>query len=272
MHIAMIGGTHGNEPVGIEVMNYFLNNKKDFLNSYETFLGNPKAYELKRRYVDTDLNRAFGKNGIRKGYEKKRAEELEAAVQADFSIDLHTTTANMGLNIILNNTHRTTQKLCAYLKSKWPEINLIEEDRLDEDCNHLNRLCPGGVTVEVGPVANNVLNAELVLATRKIVELILNYDFATNVDCSQVEHFKYIESVCFPAEGDWYVHPDLEQADYKPITKESKIFINIEGDEITFDRDEVMYPFFVNEAAYLENRSAFLLAVKKQAFTISSQS
>ena len=62
MKIALVGGTHGNEPVGIEVMKYFKETSETFENQFKCFWGNPKAYELKRRYVDFDLNRSFGKN------------------------------------------------------------------------------------------------------------------------------------------------------------------------------------------------------------------
>ncbi|MEM7647364.1 MAG: succinylglutamate desuccinylase/aspartoacylase family protein, partial [Pseudomonadota bacterium] len=118
MNIALIGGTHGNEPVGLEVMKLFKKSSKKYHNPFECFWANPKAYELKRRYVDSDLNRAFGKNGQPSGYEKQRAAELKKQIQDsfDFSIDLHTTTSNMGLTAILNNTNPMTHKAAIFLK------------------------------------------------------------------------------------------------------------------------------------------------------------
>lgn len=273
MKIALIGGTHGNEPVGIEVMNLFQESSKDYKNEFECFWGNPKAFELKKRYVDTDLNRAFGKNGIRKGYEKERAVELESQIKGhfDFSIDLHTTTTNMGLTAILNNTHPSTQKAAQYLKQELPEIKLIEEDKLDEDCTHLNRLCPGGLTIEVGPVANNVINAELVLKTHWIVEKLLDFDFSYEFGTSKVEVYKMLGVENYPENNGWYVHPELEGNDFKELQKGHPLFINIEGEEILLEKEGPLYPFFINEAAYLENKSAYLLAEKRTTFTKNSQ-
>ena len=64
MKIAVVGGTHGNEPVGIEVIRH-LDRKPPTnpKNEFDTFWANPGAYEAQRRFVDCDLNRTFGKNG-----------------------------------------------------------------------------------------------------------------------------------------------------------------------------------------------------------------
>lgn len=267
--IALIGGTHGNEPVGVEVMSLFRLGNQGFHNAYECFWGNPKAFELQKRYVDCDLNRAFGKNGVRKGYEKERAKELEKLISGnfDFSIDLHTTTSNMGLTAILNNTHPMTQKAAAYLKQELPEIKLIEEEHLDDECSHLNRLCPGGLTIEVGPVAHNVINGDLVLKAHWIVETLLDFDFSKEIDTSKVECFKVLGQRNYPDKKGWYVHPQLEGKDFNEIKKGHPCFINIEGEELLFEEEEPVYPFFINEAAYLENKSAYLIAKRQQGFS-----
>ncbi len=269
MKIALVGGTHGNEPTGIEVMSLFRLSKKNFLNDYQCFWGNPKAFEEKKRYLDSDLNRAFGKSSQAKGYEARRAQELEREIRDtfDFCIDLHTTTSNMGMTAILNNTHPTSQKAARFLKIEFPDIKLIEEDHLNDDCVHLNRLCPGGLTIEVGPVANNVVSGELVLKTYAIVEKLLDFNFDFEVDETPIEVFKVDGVYNYPEKGSWYIHPKLEGADFTPMERGFPLFININRDVIEFDRDGTFYPFFINEAAYLEHRSAFLLAKKTDHFT-----
>ena len=264
MKIALIGGTHGNEPVGIEVMSLFRLSSRTYLNDFECYWGNPKAYELNKRYVDCDLNRAFGKNGIRKGYEKERAEELEKEIRGnfDFCIDLHTTTSNMGLTVIINNTHPNTKKAALFLKQELPEIKIIEEDLLDDDCVHLSRLAPSGLIIEVGPVANSVVSGDLVLKTHWIVEKLLNFNFTSEVQKNDVEVFKVVGTTNYPDKKGWYIHPELEGKDFQQVKSGDPLFINIEGDEIIYEEPESFYPFFINEAAYLENKSAFLRAVK----------
>lgn len=268
MKIALVGGTHGNEPVGIEVMKYFKESTQEFRNKYSCFWGNPQAFELKKRYVDFDLNRSFGKHTKTTGYEKQRAQELQKEIQGNFDlcIDLHTTTSNMGLTAILNNTHVNTQKACAMLNTEISGLKLIEEDRLDEECTHLNRLCPAGITVEVGPVANNVVSGDLVLKTIEIVRRILDFDFEKDLDLSQVPYFKMLKQVDYPENEGWYIHPLIEKADFNQLNSGDAVFINAQGVEKTWDGRDGLYPFFINEAAYLENRSAFLIAEKRTGF------
>lgn len=268
MKIALVGGTHGNEPVGIEVMRLFREGNTQYPNPFQCFWGNPKAYELKKRYVDTDLNRAFGINGIKKGYEEQRSQELEGQIKGHFDlcVDLHTTTSNMGLTLILNNTNSLTQKVCASVQNQIPEVKLIEEDRLDERCNHLNRLCPAGITVEVGPVANNVVDGELVAKMFRIVECIFNHDESKTIDLSDVEYYKMIGQINYPEEKGWYIHSNIDKKDFSALQPKDPVFTNISGETMAYEGAETVYPFFVNEAAYLENRSAFLIAKLKKGF------
>ncbi len=267
MKIALVGGTHGNEPVGREVVSIISEEERDFLNDYGCFEGNPEAFKAQRRYVDCDLNRAFGQKGVRKGSEEKRFQFLSTEITGhyDFCIDLHTTTTNMGLTAILNNSHPLTRKAGAFLKQEIPGFKLIEEDVLNEDSTHLNRLCPAGITIEVGPVANNVLNGDLVLKTKFIVEQLLNFDFDSTMDLTQTEFYKMDGKVLFP-EGRWYVHPLLEGQDFAPLKKGDPIFVNSQGDILEWEVEGNTYPFFINEAAYLENKIAFLTSHLKKGW------
>ena len=264
MRIALVGGTHGNEPIGYEVMQHFRSHKvASRQNSYDCFWANPKAYERKSRYVDSDLNRAFGKNASPQGHEKLRAQEIEKEISGhyDFSIDLHTTTSNMGLTAIMNNTHPDTRKAALYLTQKIPQIKIIEEDVLDENSTHLNRLCPAGLTIEVGPVANNVLKAELIFATAEIVRHLLEFDFSTDVSGQRLPIYKMVGKEKIP-QG-FYIHPKLDGQDFRLLKKGQPTFINFSGEVLGWDQSDV-FPFFINEAAYQEHDLAFLTSIKEE--------
>ena len=58
-------------------------------------IGNPEAMRKNVRFIDSDLNRSFGKrNKNAKGYEKRRAQELTKLMKDfDVVIDIHRTTA-----------------------------------------------------------------------------------------------------------------------------------------------------------------------------------
>lgn len=269
MKIAIIGGTHGNEPCGVEVVRFLERSKPNHcVHDYKTFHGNPEAYRLKKRYVDTDLNRSFGLKGIRKGYEESRVQTLESQIrgQFDLAIDLHTTTTNMGMTLILNNTHLLSRQVVGWVQAAMPEVKIIEEVCLDGESTHLNRLAPAGVTIEVGPVANNVLSAQVIFQIQSIVTEILSCPDFSRVDLSQVEYFKEIKPIPYPKSGKWYVHPDIEGRDFEKLQPGDSLFINAEGEVLCFEGSEAVYPFFINEAAYIEKDMAMIIGSLEKGF------
>ena len=63
-HVVVVGGTHGNEPAGVNAIMGFhqqVQNGELQLESGKVslLLGNPQAYEQDQRYIDWDLNRSF---------------------------------------------------------------------------------------------------------------------------------------------------------------------------------------------------------------------
>lgn len=89
--ITILGGVHGNEKAGIEIVKMLLNSPpKEFAGTLVLGFGNPKAIEKDTRYMDFDLNRCFAQDGH--GYEKDRAEQLKTILcETDVLIDLHAT-------------------------------------------------------------------------------------------------------------------------------------------------------------------------------------
>lgn len=86
----LIGATHGDEPIGIEVaekMRSLLGEDKIGL-----VVGNPRAYELGRRFVEADLNRIYPGDIRSDVYEEGlAADNLKRAKQYDWIIDVHET-------------------------------------------------------------------------------------------------------------------------------------------------------------------------------------
>jgi succinylglutamate desuccinylase len=268
MKIAIVGGTHGNEPVGIEVIRHLDRNPPlSCKHEFDTFWANPKAYELQRRFVDCDLNRTFGRNGRAHGYEKTRSQELAQQIEGhyDFVLDLHTTTSNMGITAILTQTDPTTRRAAAYLKERHPELILIETIRTDDDCCYVCNMAPSGFIFEVGPVANNVIRYDLFMKVYEMVCDLLAWDFEGDIDLAQVEHYKSYSDVKVP-EG-YYVHPSRENKDFVPINPGEPLFINVENDVIAHEGDEVVWPMFINEAAYQNDRLGMTLSHKRIGFT-----
>lgn len=269
MKIAIIGGTHGNEPVGIEVIKNLKENKaKSSLHDYGCFLGNPLAYKEKKRFVDTDLNRTFGLKGSRIGNEGQQSERLtsEIAGKYDFVLDLHTTTSNMGLTVLLNNDHALTRQAAVRIQKIMPEVKIIEGMKMNMDCPYTSNIIGAGLTIEVGPVANNVLDAKLILETKKMVMAVLEWDFEQYYDLTNILHYKSFGEYEFPKESGWYIHPDLERADFKELNPGDPVFINIDGEVKGFENESSIIPFFINEAAYQDDRLAMTMSQIKTGF------
>lgn len=88
MKILVIGGMHGNEPLGLEVVRSF---KKIPVSGVDVVIANEDAVEADRRFTGKDLNRSFpgGANTI---YEDRRAQELlKLAKQYEVVLDFHNT-------------------------------------------------------------------------------------------------------------------------------------------------------------------------------------
>ena len=96
-HVVIVGGTHGNEAAGVKAIvrlhRAFLSGAITLKQGKISFvLGNPQAFEKDERYVDIDLNRAFGRLD-RSTEEGRRALEISTFLNTHNNIrallDLH---------------------------------------------------------------------------------------------------------------------------------------------------------------------------------------
>ncbi|MDZ4217294.1 MAG: succinylglutamate desuccinylase/aspartoacylase family protein [Candidatus Gracilibacteria bacterium] len=95
--VAIVGGVHGDEKVGVlvvEKLRTYLEGKT-LTGTAFLIIGNPRAVELNKRFVDEDLNRLFHFEFDTKNpqtLEQKRALELAPVLeQCHFGVDLHST-------------------------------------------------------------------------------------------------------------------------------------------------------------------------------------
>lgn len=274
-HVAITGGTHGNELTGVYLIKHWLSSpnevKRDSF-STELHLANPAANKEVRRYIDQDLNRQFNlqdlKNPELKGCEQQRAKSLNEILglkedpRVDFIIDMHTTTANMGMSIIFNANDPLIIGMAFYIKQKMPHANLFYEpsDRLQDNfLTSMGRL--SGLLIEVGPIAQGLLNHEIYSETHTAVMHALNYIEKTNSGQTialpkQMTGYQFIEKIPLPenTEGDItaMVHPNLQNKDYHAIKPGDPLFITLSGETIPYEGDTTVYGAFINEAAYYD--------------------
>ncbi|MBD2292494.1 aspartoacylase [Anabaena sphaerica FACHB-251] len=286
---AIVGGSHGNELIGVYLVKKF--QKYPHLikrANFETLslLGNPKAIAARRRYIDRDLNRCFTENNlttdITSSYEELRAKEIQQILRpqnqefVDVIIDLHTTTANMGLCIILGNMHPLLLGLAANISAINPLVKVYSHQQ-PRNSGFLRSLSELGFAIEVGAVAQGVLSAELFKQTEQLVYAVLDYFEECNQGKIPPTHntltlYQSIGAVDYPRNEDGeiqaMIHPQLQFRDYEPLHPGEPIFLTFEDEEIFYEGESTVYPIFINEAAYYEKGIAMYLSQKEVIHTI----
>ena len=283
--MAITGGTHGNELTGVYLVKKWHNNPKLIRRSnFETItkLMNTRAIKEVRRYVDQDLNRSFSiydlENDDLDSYEAKLAKTLNDELgkkgsnkpNVDFIVDLHTTTANMGLSIVVSNTSAVTWRAIAYLCKMEPALKVYRWQGDIENC-FVDSMAPHGFAIEVGAVPQGVLRADLFLKTEALIYHLLDYIEKENSgDALGIENTLEIYDhdilVDYPRneEGDivGMVHQERQDKDYTLIQKGDPLFLTLENETILYEGED-RYTLFVNEAAYYEKGFAMTLANKR---------
>jgi succinylglutamate desuccinylase len=279
--VVIVGGTHGNEITGIYLVKKFVRSpdliqRSSFASL--TLIGNPQACAIGKRYVDTDLNRCFLRQDLENpnltSYEAQRAKIIhqtfgfQGSQQADFVIDLHSSTANMGLSIILGNENLLNIRLAAYLTSINTKVKILYSTSQHKVRPHLDSICEFGCTLEVGAVAQNVLDATLFQETEEIIHAILDYLEAYNQGTplptkDTINVYHSIQTIDYPrnelGEIQAMIHPQLQFRDYQPLHQGEPMFLTFEGKEIAYEGESTVYPVFINEAAYYEKAIAMCI-------------
>lgn len=283
-NIAIVGGTHGNENTGVFLIEKLRNCMPSYKNlNLKYLLANPMATKHSKRFIDHDLNRAFGikdlQNSEKSGYEFNRAKVINNELgpkgksKTDFIIDMHTSTSNMGITVIFCNINALNLQLAAYLKSKIENFFIYYMPPKSEGENqpYLDSIAPFSLAIEVGPVANGILRHDVIEMTEKTIKATLEFITLYNNKMlpeipKSVEIFKYYKTVLFPTDIDGnitaYIHEKLQDKDYHELKKGDPIFHTITDQTIYNKEKEPTYPVFINEAAYYYKKIAFSLAKK----------
>lgn len=108
----LIGATHGDEPIGIEVAEKIRSLLGE--DKVDLMIGNPRAYELGRRFVEVDLNRTYPGDIRSDVYEEGlAADNLKKAKQYDWIIDVH-------------ETKYSSESFVVIPRSKIPDKDFVE--------------------------------------------------------------------------------------------------------------------------------------------------
>lgn len=284
--VAIVGGIHGNEVIGAHLIQKFERYpeliQRTTLNVIP-LLGNPRAFAACKRYMETDLNRCFQLQDLqdptRTSYEDRRAKQIYQLLRpagqphVDVIVDLHSTTANMGLTLILGSYHPFNLQLAAYLSTISPLVKVFSYTEVHQSSAVLRSLCELGLAIEVGAVAQGVLQAERFAETEALVHAVLNYLEAYNngiilPGLRPLILYEYVETIDYPrtAEGEItaMIHPLRQGQDYQPLQPGDPLFLTFDYQVISYHGEPMLYPVFVNEAAYYEKGIAMYLTRKRE--------
>eukprot|EP00050_Salpingoeca_kvevrii_P006733 m.291297 g.291297 ORF g.291297 m.291297 type:complete len:324 (-) comp12452_c0_seq1:942-1913(-) len=303
--VAIIGGTHGNETNGVYLARYFQSSPEVIKrSSFEcsVVFSNTAAIENNTRYVETDLNRCFDKADLADEsltlLEQRRAKELDrllgpkasADPATDFVIDLHNTTANTGVALMMAPTDDFAHEVGAYLQSIDPTVRIVEWNASKDDWPLLPTIGRSGFTFEVGPCPWGCVIGESYDQSRRLVLATLDYIEAHNAAVAagvprttplETAAYQAVHTIDYPRDPatgqiSAVIHPELQNKDFVELAEGAPAFLRLDGSTVPFHRadygvgaDEQVFPFFINEAAYYEKGIAFMLArIEKRTINI----
>lgn len=281
--VLIVGGTHGNELTGVYLIEKFERNpalihRSNFATL--TLLANAQAITAGVRYRDKDLNRCFDRQErtdklyTDKLYEVQRAQEIvdrfgtQGKTPVDVILDLHSTTANMGLTLILDRVDAFNLQLIAYLSATQPQLKAFSFAGSERKRDALRSIAPHGICLEVGAIAHGTLQPRLFRDTEALVHRILDYleQYNSSTQLPQsttVTIYAYDSIVHYPRSSDGkiqaMIHPQLQFRDYEALHPGEPMFLDFDGETIVYTGDTVVYPIFINEAAYYEKDIAMYL-------------
>ncbi|MBE9028255.1 aspartoacylase [filamentous cyanobacterium LEGE 11480] len=281
--ILIVGGTHGNELTGAYLIRSgAFEHLTQFSFEVLTLLANPRAVAANLRYLGRDLNRSFERqrldNDRFNNYEDQQAREIyqrfgpHSATPVDVIIDLHTTTANMGNTIILDEESSTGLQLAANLSIAEPSVKIYSTSTSGRQ-DALRTIAPLGICIEVGPVVPGILDAAAFAQTQALVlQVLADLDRANQGGLADLPEsvtlYRYFSTIDYPrnqaGQPIAMIHPQLQLQNYQPLYPGDPIFIDFAGHVTAYMGPETVYPIFINEAAYYEKGIAFVLTQKQQ--------
>jgi len=285
--VAITGGTHGNELTGIYLVHKFLANPKlSTRESFETLCmhTNIGAMAQCTRYVDKDLNRTFSlktlndytlteyEDSLSKVINQKIGPKGSDTPAVDLVLDLHTTTSDMGLSICVSTQDPFTWQAIAYAQEQIPELHIFRWNGDTEDASFVSSIPPHGITIEVGPIPQGVLRADIFFGTERVVHAILDYvELHNQGKAKQYTHaeiYDHVELIDYPrnAKGEItaMLHPSLQDNGYTKVEKGDPLFVTLEGKDVCYEGEAPRHILFANEAAYYEKHFSMCLTDKKR--------
>lgn len=248
------------------------------------------------RFLDVDLNRQFAPEALASPASPDEPREITLAraldktlgpkaspdPAQDLVIDLHTTTSNMGMTLVVQDMDSVSIGACAMVKAELEAdgipTRILWERTTREESPYLFSVGRHGVLVEVGPIATGIVEAGVVADMREATERLLEYFQRLNEQGEAVraaeaegrdapppvwgggpvevyEDLGIKVAPPLPVEDDIAApmfHAELQDQDWIPLRVGQGLFELPCGEVITYqgEHGDDVVPIFVNEAGY----------------------
>lgn len=281
-NVVLAGGIHGDELIGIHLMEMWSKDKLPVSrNAFQThlLLGNPKAVELNKRFVDRDLNRNFDKERLHDVnnicYEDTRAREITVwtgSIQSSgetLLIDIHTTISNVGIVLVICTDDPFILRMSRFICEKEPGAKVYYWPPQNFQSSFIS-LCNKGISIEVGPEKRNGHDQEKISLVNRLVEEMLdyveNYQSSKVSETSEMVVYEHSGVLDFPTDEKGNVtatvHPSLKGRDFYLLQKGDAVFVDSQ-DKIIYYEGGDSYPMFIEETAVRKLGLAMFLTRKK---------
>jgi aspartoacylase len=316
--VTIVGGTHGNEYTGVWCIRQWEARRGEYEKLYpsleiSTLLGNPDAHLENKRFIDTDLNREFAEERLNRHLHREkvpveaiRAREINDLLGpkcegeepcTDLVLDLHTTTSNMGITLIVPEGDTLMTQAAAFVMHRCNAALGEDSCRIllhaIADRSHrpnLSSAARHGFTIEVGPVPQGVLRHDAIDKTYAALHAVLDFCERTlrGDDLLKELEGHYPDGIvpCFRSaqarrSGEmsgkisWPCHPDnpnfplvvvhksLQDRDFQLIHTGDPLFVHLDGSVIRYNgsHGDAVYAMFVNEGGYYYSQSGTGISV-----------
>lgn len=280
--VLVVGGTHGNECNAPWLLQQwgpsFAALQRPRL-KVQTALGNPRALQCCRRYIDRDLNRSFRGDLLQAQpspadqWEVQRARELvqsfgpQGTKPCQVVIDLHSTTAAMGNSLVVYGRRPADLALAAACQERLG-LPIYQHEHDPDQTGFMAEAWPCGLVLEVGPVPQGVISPVICQQTQLGLETLLDLlDEASQGPIqlrSPLRVHRHSGSLDLPRDSSGQptacLHPARLKSDWTPLKPGAPLFQQGDGTVIPFSGEPDQVTVFSNEAAYQEKHIATSLA------------
>jgi len=235
--IAIVGGTHGDEPCGVHAVETLADESPDVERPVALVVANEEALDAGERYLEEDLNRAF--LGERGGdtHETRLAAELTDRFGDCTTLSLHSTQSYRGMFAIVYDVTDYARNVCPRLS-----VDAVVDAREHSD-GRIFKGIPQTIEVECGYQQSDQAAANAVRVAREFLGAVGAVPEYERPAKDGLSVFRLTEQVPKETADDYEVYA----SNFEPVTAGTP-FAAADGIDVVADED--FYPVLMSPEGY----------------------